>query len=98
MQRAAQPPRLSFRIQRARFGKRGIGQHMNPGLHLAINCGDAVQIAAHQGFGRDLAFRHGGGKITNMAGVLDQGVGHFWPFDASDETRSCHAAILRAQS
>jgi hypothetical protein len=81
MQGAAQPPRLSFRIQRPRFGKSGIGQHMKPSLHLAINRGDAVQIAAHQGFGRDLAFRHGGGKIADAAWVLDQRIWHrFFPY------------------
>ena len=96
MQGPAQLAGLAFRIQRARFGKRGIRQHMNPGLHLAINGGDAVQIAAHQGFGGDLAVCHGGGKVADAARVLDQGVGHFWPFDASDETRGFHRAILRA--
>ena len=96
MQGATRPPRLSFRIQRPRFGKSGIGQHMNPSLHLAIHGCDSVQIAVHQGFGGDLAFRHGGGKITNAAWVLDQGGGHFWPFGASDETRGFHRAILRA--
>ena len=96
MQGPAQLACLAFRIQRARFGKRDIGQHVNPGFNMAINCGDAVQIAAHQGFGRDFAFRHGGGKIADTAGVLDQGGGHFWPFDASDETRGFHRAILRA--
>jgi hypothetical protein len=76
MQGATRPPRLSFRIQRPRFGKSGIGQHMNPGLHLAIHGCDSVQIAVHQGFGGDLAFRHGGGKIADAAWVLDQRIWH----------------------
>ena len=60
-----------FRIQDARLGQSILSEHVNPGLHRAIDLRDAIQAALHQRLGGQRTAGDGGAEVANASRILN---------------------------
>ena len=72
VQRTAPPAGLGLRIERARLRQRLVSQHRDPGLHLAVDCGDPREALLDERHRRQRAGRERGIDVADAARILDE--------------------------